>query len=86
MRSRGRVWNCPVAPLAKIEVQRKDYVAVVLFLAERGIKDIFCSDKGIWLLPADVDAIEAVRERFEVRVFSSCPPTPADELLHQIAC
>lgn len=83
-RFRGRAWNYPVAPLVRIEVQRKDYIAVVTFLNDRGTRDIFCSDKGIWLLSTDVEAIQAVKDRFTVHVVTTCPK-PA-EIIQFPAC
>lgn len=61
---KGRAWNCPVAPLVRIEVHRKDYLALAELLTEHGTRDIFFSDGGIWLPMADDDALKALQAYF----------------------
>lgn len=76
-RLRGQAWSYPVAPLVRVEVEKKDYIAVVTFLIGEGIANIFCSDNAVWVPASCKEAIKAVESRFSVRVVSVCPANRA---------
>lgn len=65
-----------------ISVSRQDYIAVVSFLADRGVTAIFCCDEGVWLPQDEREAIKALEAAFGVTVTPSCPKGAAvDEAL-----
>lgn len=68
----GRAWNYPLVPLVMVDVPRELYIEVFQYLVERGVPDIFCCDRGIWLCSSNADVIQDVKSLFSARVVPLC--------------